>query len=253
MRRYTAQPCSKGRGLSSSSHVLIVNADFTSWRWYSPRSYQRISKGQALDEGLPPNLTCRIRKGSWLYRCMGRDPSRQPGRNSPEQATWSTDRKSCPTDPWTFVGTDPIRLTRATESCTAQMTSIGIDGATNLRAVCKDRKGEHVELWSVRRQGRSLDFSRTRSEGWDGSPVTQTRFSAVADCRLANQVSDRALLKLSGCDAPLRLALSLSTGNGISGELIAVAPECSSVDRRPSGKLRGNRRIGRGQIRARTL
>ena len=33
VRRYTAQPCSKGRGVSASSHVLIVNAVFASWRW----------------------------------------------------------------------------------------------------------------------------------------------------------------------------------------------------------------------------
>lgn len=80
VRRYTARPCSNRRG-ASSSHVITADADFGLWQWYTPRAYRLASQGRALDEGLPPNLTCRTRQGSWLYRCVGRKPLAALGRS----------------------------------------------------------------------------------------------------------------------------------------------------------------------------
>ena len=71
VRRYSAKPCSKGRGTPGPS-VIVSNGDFSSWRWHQPRNYRLERQGQAWDDAMPTNLTCRLRPQSWLYQCSSR-------------------------------------------------------------------------------------------------------------------------------------------------------------------------------------
>lgn len=71
VRRYKTRPCSKERGLPGS-HVIISVNDFSSWRWHQPPNYRPENSGRAWDDAMPVNLTCRLRPGSWLYRCSPR-------------------------------------------------------------------------------------------------------------------------------------------------------------------------------------
>lgn len=74
VRRYTARPCSQRRGASSSG-VITAEADFRSWRWYTPGVNKPDGEGRRSDTGLPSNLTCRTRQDSWLYRCADKPAS----------------------------------------------------------------------------------------------------------------------------------------------------------------------------------
>lgn len=79
VRRYTARPCARIRGASSSS-IITGEADFRSWRWYTPGINKPDGEGRRIDTGLPFNLTCRTRQGSWLYRCTSKPASAPHGR-----------------------------------------------------------------------------------------------------------------------------------------------------------------------------
>ena len=71
IRRYKASLCSKQRGVPGS-HVIVSTSDFSSWRWHQPRNYRPEQQGRAWDDAVPVDLTCRVRPGSWLYRCLSR-------------------------------------------------------------------------------------------------------------------------------------------------------------------------------------
>lgn len=71
VRHFEARPCSKVRG-SPGSHVIVAASDFSSWRWHQPRDFRPEREGQAWDDALPADLSCRVRPGAWLYRCSPR-------------------------------------------------------------------------------------------------------------------------------------------------------------------------------------
>lgn len=108
-------------------------------------------------------------------KMRGYKASAEPDRDPPLPGTWSPSRLACPADPWTFIGYDPVRLERTGESCTAKAVASGIDGALNYRATCKDKTGEHGELWSLRQRGPILTMQRSRSTSWGGGPVSSHR------------------------------------------------------------------------------
>lgn len=68
VRHFEARPCSKERG-TPGSHVIVPARGFSSWRWHQPRDFRPKPQGQAWDDALPADVTCRIRPGAWLYRC----------------------------------------------------------------------------------------------------------------------------------------------------------------------------------------
>lgn len=68
VRHFEARPCSKERG-TPGSHVIVPASGFSSWRWHQPRDFRPKPQGQAWDDALPADVTCRIRPGAWLYRC----------------------------------------------------------------------------------------------------------------------------------------------------------------------------------------
>lgn len=71
VRQFKARPCSKERG-TPGSHVIVSASRFSSWRWHQPRNLQSKRQGRAWDDALPADLSCRVRPGTWLYRCSPR-------------------------------------------------------------------------------------------------------------------------------------------------------------------------------------
>ncbi len=71
VRRYSAKPCSMSRG-NPGPNVIVPDGNFSSWRWHNPRNYRLKRRGQAWDDAMPVNLTCRLRPQSWIYRCSSR-------------------------------------------------------------------------------------------------------------------------------------------------------------------------------------
>lgn len=108
-------------------------------------------------------------------KMRGYKPSVEPELDPPLPGTWSPSRLACPADPWTFIGYDPVRLERTGESCKANAVASGIDGILKYRATCKDKTGEHSELWSLRQRGPILTMQRSRSKSWGGGPISSHR------------------------------------------------------------------------------
>jgi hypothetical protein len=61
-----AVSCSQLRG-KPSTHVIVFD-DFSSWRWHTPKIAAEGHR-RTFDDALSPDLQCRVRPGSWLYRC----------------------------------------------------------------------------------------------------------------------------------------------------------------------------------------
>jgi len=68
VRRYKASLCSKARG-RPGSHVIVTTKGFASWRWHQTANRRPEQPGPAFDHALPVDLTCRMRRGGWLYQC----------------------------------------------------------------------------------------------------------------------------------------------------------------------------------------